>query len=85
LDGGKPLAVKMSQINTQHHELENIIGVSGDLKLKRVCDSKTCMGQRRLFNRVGLSTFKRSWAYTCERCDNYYYLQVKSQERTAVR
>jgi len=66
-------------------DLELITGQAGDKVILRVCDSKTCMGQKRLFNRVGLSTFKRSWVYTCERCDNYCYLQVKSQERTAVR
>ena len=66
-------------------DLELITGQAGDKIILRVCDSKTCMGQKRLFNRVGLSTFKRSWVYTCKRCDNYYYLQVKSQERTAVR
>jgi len=68
----------MTQVN---HELENIIGVSGDVRILRTCDSKICNRATRIFDRVGQSTDKAYWIYHCQRCENTYLLPTKIADR----
>lgn len=62
-------------------ELENIIGISGDVRILRVCDSKVCNRATRLFNRIGKSQDNAYWIYNCERCDGKYISPINPQDK----
>jgi len=61
--------------------LELMLSQAGDLRILKQCDSQTCQGQNRLYNRIGKTQDRVFWAYSCERCNDYLYLPVPQKDR----
>lgn len=58
-----------------------IKGLSGDLRIVRICRSETCHKEERIFERIGLTSDKTHWVYTCQRCSEYKYESANPKYR----
>ena len=63
----------------------SIDGEAGDRLIKRICKSNICNNHERLYSRLGITPDKNYYVYSCERCDELKFENIKPEQRTRFR